>query len=104
MNRCKIVFSIVCLTTFIAAASVSLAVEKMIGVIDGIEMAADGNSATVTLIDNATDEEFIVIVKDELTLEKFNDNRIVLDDEVRVKYEGENNEAIAVYFRKTAGC
>ena len=104
MRHFKLILAIATLALFLGSAGTSLAVEKMIGVVDSIEMAADGNSASVILINNADDEEFTVIIKDELTLEKFKDNRIVPDDEVRVKYEAEGDDNVAVYFRKTAGC
>ena len=97
------------LTHFLFAALVltagpAAATEKMVGVVYKIELAADGTSAEVTLVDNKTDEKVQVIVDDDLTLDKFKDHRIVLDDEVRVKYEMEGDKKHATYFRKTAGC
>ena len=97
------------LTLFLLAALVltagpAAATEKLVGVVYKIALAADGTSAEVTLVDNKTDEKVLVIVDDELTLDKFKDHRIVLDDEVRVKYEVEGDKKHATYFRKTAGC
>jgi len=92
------------LFVFCLAAGAAHAEEKMIGVVEEIFLAADGASARVILTDNKTDEEVELIVRDELTLDKFKDNRIVPDDEVRVKYEVEGNAKVASYFRKTAGC
>ncbi len=75
---------------------------KMVGVIEKIELV--GATAKVVVKDNKTDEEVKVLVKDELTLEKFKDHRIVEGDEVRVKFVVEGDQNVTTYFRKTAGC
>lgn len=78
---------------------------KAIAVIKSIELAADGNSAVVNLEDNKTGNMIEVMVKDELTLDKFKDHRIVVGDEIRLKYEPqEDGKNLSTYFRKTAGC
>jgi len=92
------------LAALVLAAGPAAATEKMVGVVYKIELAEDGASAAVTLVDNKTDEKVQVIVNDELTLDKFKDHRIVVDDEVRVKYDVEGDKKHATYFRKTAGC
>ena len=97
--RFVLLLFVVCL-----AAGVAHAEEKMIGVVEEIFLAADGASARVILTDNKTDEAVEVLIRDDLTLEKLKDNRIVPDDEVRVKYEMEGDAKVASYFRKTAGC
>jgi hypothetical protein len=77
---------------------------KMVGTISKIEMAADGKSATAILKDTKSGESVNIVVSDELTLDKFNDKRIVEGDEIRCKFEivnGKNNSKI---FKKTAGC
>jgi len=77
---------------------------KMVGSISKIEMAADGKSATAILKDNKTGESVTILITDELTLDKFNDKRIVEGDEIRCKFEkvdGKNNSKM---FKKTAGC
>jgi hypothetical protein len=77
---------------------------KMIGSISKIELAADKKSATAVLKDSKSGEEVIIIVTDELTLDKFMDKRIVEGDEIRCKFEkvdGKNNSKM---FKKTAGC
>ena len=87
------------------ASNAALAEEiKAIAVITKIEMAADGKSATVTLKDNKTEENIVVQVVDDLTLDKFKDHRIVVGDEIRLKYEVEGDKKMSKYFRKTAGC
>lgn len=101
---------IACLLLFAAAtlsvASVAAAEEiKAIAVIKTIELAADGNSAKVRLEDNKTGDIIEVMVEDQLTLDKFKDHRIIFNDEIRLKYEPQDNgEKLSTYFRKTAGC
>ncbi|MGE5246986.1 MAG: hypothetical protein ACM3L8_01460 [Verrucomicrobiota bacterium] len=78
---------------------------KMVGVITKIDISGpDAKTATVTLKDNKTGEPVTVIVNDDLTLDKFKDHRIVVGDEIRLKYEVQDGKNISKYFRKTAGC
>ena len=77
---------------------------KMVGSISKIEMAADGKSATVVLKDSKTGEKVAIIVNDELTIDKFNDKRIVSGDEIRTKFEKSGDKNISKMFKKTAGC
>ena len=77
---------------------------KMVGSISKIEMAVDGKSATVILKDSKTGEKVAIIVNDELTIDKFNDKRIVTGDEIRCKYEKVDGKNVAKMFKKTAGC
>ncbi len=77
---------------------------KVVAVIQTIELAKDGNSATVVLKDDKADKSITVLVDDELTLAKFKDHRIVEGDEIRLKYEVKDGKNHSTYFRKTAGC
>lgn len=78
---------------------------KMVGVIVSIDMAGkDATTATVTLKDNETGNDVVIIINDELTLDKLKDHRITLDDEIRCKYEVIDGKNVSSYFRKTAGC
>ncbi len=78
---------------------------KMVGVITAIDIAGpDAKTATATLKDNKTGELVTVVVNDDLTLDKFKDHRIVVGDEIRLKYEVRDGKNISTYFRKTAGC
>lgn len=104
MRHATRVMLLLALFALCVAGRPAWAEEKMIGVVEKIELAEDGKSATVTVIDNKTDAAVEVLIRDDLTLEKFKDNRIVPDDEVRVKYELEGDAKVANYFRKTAGC
>jgi hypothetical protein len=77
---------------------------KMVGSISKIEMAADGKSATAILKDTKTGESVTILVTDELTLDKFNDKRIVEGDEIRCKFEKIEGKNSSKVFKKTAGC
>jgi len=77
---------------------------KMIGTVTKIEMAADKKSAAVILKDVKSSNDVTIIVNDELTLDKFNDKRIVDGDEIRCKYDNETGKNISKIFKKTAGC
>jgi len=77
---------------------------KMIGTVSKIEMAADKKSAIVILKDVKSGADVTIVVNDELTLDKFNDKRIVDGDEIRCKYDNESGKNISMLFRKTAGC
>ena len=77
---------------------------KMVGTISKIEMAADNKSAAIALKDTKSNAAVTIIVNDELTLDKFNDKRIVAGDEVRCKYETVDGKNISKMFKKTAGC
>lgn len=77
---------------------------KMVGVITKIEMAADGNSAVAVLKDTKSGAEVSILVNDELTLDKFKDKRIVVDDEIRCRYDSESGKNLSKSFKKTAGC
>lgn len=76
----------------------------MVGPVSKIVMAADKKSATVVLKDIKTNEEVTIVIEDELTLDKFNDKRIVDGDEIRCKYDNGSGKNISKRFQKTAGC
>lgn len=98
-------FSFVAVAVFFAAGTVQADEIKMVGVITAIELAGnDAATATVTLKDNDSGESVVIIVNDELTLDKLKDHRIALDDEIRCKYQVIDGKNVSSYFRKTAGC
>ena len=76
----------------------------MVGTVTKIEMAADKKSATVVLKDTKSGDDVTIIIDDELTLDKFNDKRIVDGDEIRCKYDNESGKNLSKRFQKTAGC
>lgn len=78
---------------------------KMVGVITKIEISGkDAKTATATLKNNKTEQLVVLVINDELTLDKFKDHRIVEGDEIRCKYEIIDGKNVSTYFRKTAGC
>lgn len=90
---------------FLSPVPVSAEEIKLVGIITKIDIAGpDATTATATLKDNKTGELVTVVVNDDLTLDKFKDHRIVVGDEIRLKYEVKDGKNISKYFRKTAGC
>ncbi len=82
------------------SASIAFAADlKVVAVVDKVDV--QGAQATVTLKEG-NGNLVTVIVKDQLTLDKLKDKRIVTGDEVRVKYDEATKES--KLFRKTAGC
>jgi hypothetical protein len=77
---------------------------KMTGTITKIELSADGLSAIAVVKDSKTEASVTITVKDELTLDKFKDKRIVEGDEIRTKYEKTGDTNLSKMFKKTAGC
>ena len=92
-------------TGFLSPGAASAEEIKLVGVITKIEITGpDATTASATLKDNKTDAVVTVIVNDDLTLDKFKDHRIVVGDEIRLKYEVLDGKNVSKYFRKTAGC
>ena len=108
MKRFPIVFLLfaVAVAAVVSVPGVSSADEiKLVGVITKIDISGpDAKTATATLKDNKTGDSVTVIVNDDLTLDKFKDHRIVVDDEIRLKFEVKDGKNVSKYFRKTAGC
>lgn len=108
MKRLISIFSLVAIFTLLMVSftkSASADEIKLVGVITKIEIAGkDAKTATVTLKDEKTGAEVVIVVNDDLTLDKFKDHRIVDGDEIRCKYEVINGKNMSTYFRKTAGC
>ncbi|MHB8056912.1 MAG: hypothetical protein ACYDHC_03340 [Desulfuromonadaceae bacterium] len=97
-----LVLTAVSIVTFASPASAEEV--KMVGTITKFEMSADKQTVTATLKDSKTEALVVVIVNDEGTVEKFGDKRIVVGDEVRVKYNVEDGKNVSRLFKKTAGC
>lgn len=95
---------IVACGVFSFSGSASAEEVKMVGVITKIEMATDGKSAVAVLKDTKSGEEVSILVNDELTLDKFKDKRIVVDDEIRCRFDNESGKNLSKSFKKTAGC
>lgn len=99
-----ILFTMLSVSTFVSVPTASADDVKMVGAISKIERPADGKSATAILKDSKTGEAVTIVVNDELTLDKFNDKRIVVGDEIRCKYETVGGINTSKMFKKTAGC
>ncbi len=97
-----LVLTAVSLISFSNAASAEEI--KMVGTITKIEVAADKKSATAVLKDSKTEKEVVITITDDLTLDKFNDKRIVEGDEIRCKFEKVGDKNMSKIFKKTAGC
>ena len=95
---------IVACGVFSFSGSASAEEVKMVGVITRIELAADGKSAIAVLKDVKSGESVTIQITDELTLDKFKDKRIVVDDEIRCRYDNESGKNLSKSFKKTAGC
>lgn len=97
----KKMVSVVLMAAFLSISTLASAAElKMVGTIE--KVTVEGAAATVTLKDNSG-KKVDILVKDQVTLEKLKDKRIVVGDEVRVKYDDANKNESKL-FRKTAGC
>lgn len=100
----SIIAIVLALGTLSFTSSASAEELKMVGTITKIEMAADGLSAIAVLKDTKGGAEVSIVITDELTLDKFKDKRIVVDDEIRCKYDNESGKNVSKVFKKTAGC
>jgi hypothetical protein len=76
----------------------------VVGPVTRIELSADGKSALATLKDGASGEDIVIVVTDDLTLDKFKDKRIVEGDEIRARFEKKDAGNASKTFKKTAGC
>lgn len=85
------------------AATASAEDRTVVGPVTRIELAADGKSAQATLKDTKSGENVTVKITDELTLDKFKDKRIVEGDEIRARFDKDQQNS-SKSFKKTAGC
>jgi hypothetical protein len=99
-----LLIAVMVISTFAFVSNASAEEVKMVGTISKIEMVVDGKSANVLLKDTKSGEEVAITVNDDLTLDKFNDKRIVDGDEIRCKYEKVDGKNASKMFKKTAGC
>lgn len=96
----KKIVSVVLMAAFLSVSSLAFAAElKVVGTVE--KVVVEGSIAKVTLKDGKG-VKVDLIVKDQLTVDKLKDKRIVVGDEVRVKYDDTSKESRL--FRKTAGC
>jgi len=106
----KKLVSVVAMMVLVAVSLVSFSTPasaeeiKMVGVITKYEMSVDKKVVTTTLKDTKSAALIVITVTDDMTIEKFGDKRIVVGDEVRVKYNVTDGKNVARLFKKTAGC
>ena len=103
MKTMKIMLAALLATAVLAGAAMAEEL-KMVGTVSKIEMAADGKSATVVLKDNKSGADVTILIKDELTLDKLKEKKIVDGDEIRTKYDNSSGKNESKIFKKTAGC
>lgn len=99
-----VMVAVLAVSVFSLASKASAEDVKVVGVMTKVVIAADGKSATATLKDNKTGKDVVVVVTDDLTLDKFKDKRIVEGDEIRCKFDKEGDKNVSKIFKKTAGC
>lgn len=93
------------LVSFVMLSQTAQADEgKMVGTISSVTMSTDKKMATVVLKDTKSGDDVTVIITDDLTIDKFNDKRIVEGDEIRCKYDKQDGKNSSKMFKKTAGC
>lgn len=94
------IVSVVLMAALLAVSSLAFAAEqKIVATVDQI-VVQDG-AVNVTLKDSKG-ASIQVFVKDSLTVDKLKDKKIVIGDEVRVKYDDASQ--VTRLFVKTAGC
>ncbi|SJZ56555.1 hypothetical protein SAMN02745119_00988 [Trichlorobacter thiogenes] len=98
----KKLVSITAAVTILAVASLASAA-SIKGPVTKITPNADGSYTTV-IKDEATKKDVVVEVADDLTKDKLSGKKIVVDDEVKVKFDEKNGKNISAKFLKAAGC
>lgn len=98
----KKLVSIVAAVTILSVASLASAA-SIKGPVTKITPNADGSYTTIVK-DDATKKEYVIEVADDLTKDKFSGKKIMVDDEVKVKFEEKAGKNISAKFLKAAGC
>lgn len=97
----KKLVSVVAAVVVLAVSSFAFA-GSLKGPVTKISKNADG-SYTVTVKDTSG-KEVELQVSDELTVGKLNSKKIVVDDEVKVKFDEKGGKNISTKMLKAAGC
>lgn len=98
----KKLVSVVAAIVVLAVASFSFAA-SIKGPVSKISKNADGSYA-VTVKDTASGKAVELQVSDEVTVGKLNGKKIVVDDEVKVKYDEKGGKNVSTKMLKAAGC
>ncbi|HSN92728.1 MAG TPA: hypothetical protein VLS93_15965 [Anaeromyxobacteraceae bacterium] len=88
----------------LVTGTVAHAETKMLATVTKIDVAADGGSAVATMKDSKSGQTVEIVVQDKVTLDKFKDKRIVVGDEIKLKYDAQGGRNVATFFKKAAGC
>jgi hypothetical protein len=103
MQATKKLVGALALLAALVVASPARAEEKMLGTVTDIEMS-NPKLAIATLADRASGQAVQITVVDQVTLDKFNDKRISVGDEIKCKYEKKDGKNVATFFKKAGGC
>ena len=91
--------SVVFLLVVIIACPVFAEEQSISGTVKSIDLST--GKAVITTYEG---QDIPLAIEDKKTLDKFEDKRIKLDDDVKVKYITKDGENKTTFFRKTVGC
>jgi hypothetical protein len=97
----KKLVSVISAVVVLAVASLSFAA-AIKGPVSKITKNADGSYTVV--VKDASGKAVELQVSDELTVNKLNSKKIVVDDDVKVKYDEKDGKNISTKMLKAAGC
>ena len=98
---CSAALAVSAMTVAVPASAADV---KMVGVVEKIQLAADGKSAQTTLKDIKSGNPVVIFIADDETLAKFKDKRISVGDEIRTNFDDAGGKNHSKSFKKTAGC
>lgn len=98
----KKIVSVIAAVAMLSIASFAFAA-SIKGPVSKISKNADGSYA-VTVKDNASGKAVELQVSDEVTVGKLNSKKIVVDDEVKVKFDEKGGKNVSTKMLKAAGC
>ncbi len=100
----KLISALVVAAAFLlVTAGPTRADDKVLGTLTKIELAKP-DLAVATLKDGSNGKVVEITVVDKVTLDKFQDKRITVGDEIKAKYEQKNGKNVATFFKKPGGC
>lgn len=97
----KKLVSVISAVVVLAVASLSFAA-AIKGPVSKITKNADGSY--VVVVKDASGKAVELQVSDEITVNKLNSKKIVVDDEVKVKFDEKGGKNVATKMLKAAGC
>lgn len=97
----KKIVSVIAAVAMLSIASFAFAA-SMKGPVSKISKNADGSYTVV--VKDASGKAVELQVSDEVTVGKLNSKKIVVDDEVKVKFDEKDGKNVATKMLKAAGC